>query len=81
MVPPRTEIGFDPDGFRSGAFSPVIPIRLVWLEAVAGLFGGGYLVALALVLVIVSDVTPTSQRYSLPISSICLTEADGACYV
>jgi MFS family permease len=43
------------------SFPDVIPIRFIWLEAALGLLGGGSMVATALLFVIVSDVTPSSQ--------------------
>ena len=43
------------------SFPDFFPIRLLWLEAVLGVLGGGSMVATALLFVIVSDVTPSSQ--------------------
>lgn len=43
------------------SFPDFFPIRLLWLEAILGVLGGGSMVATALLFVIVSDVTPSSQ--------------------
>jgi len=48
------------------SFPDFFPIRLLWLEAVLGVLGGGSMVAVALLFVIVSDVTPSSQTYVNP---------------
>ncbi|MCJ1400764.1 hypothetical protein MMC11_003972 [Xylographa trunciseda] len=45
-------------------FPNFFPIKLIWLEAALGIFGGGSMVATALIFVIVSDVTPSSQTAS-----------------
>ncbi|MCJ1286395.1 hypothetical protein MMC26_005740 [Xylographa opegraphella] len=39
-------------------------IKLIWLEAALGIFGGGSMVATAMLFVIISDVTPSSQTAS-----------------
>lgn len=46
----------------AGAFPQILPIRLIWLQGALGVFGGGTLVASALLFVITTDVTPESQR-------------------
>ncbi|MCJ1473273.1 hypothetical protein MMC13_001924 [Lambiella insularis] len=45
-------------------FPNFFPVKLIWFEAVFGIFGGGSMVATALLFVIVSDVTPSSQTAS-----------------
>ena len=39
-----------------------LPIRLVWLQSTLGLLGGGTMVASALLMVIITDLTPESGR-------------------
>ena len=46
-----------------GAFPQVFPIRLIWLQGLIAIFGGGSLVVSALLLVVVSDITLEYQRY------------------
>ncbi|KAI9838544.1 MAG: hypothetical protein M1819_004853 [Sarea resinae] len=43
------------------SFPDALPLRLIWLEGIVGLFGGGNIVATALIFVIISDVTPVAQ--------------------
>ncbi|MCJ1322470.1 hypothetical protein MMC15_007819 [Xylographa vitiligo] len=45
-------------------FPNFFPIKLIWLEASLGIFGGGSMVATAMLFVIISDVTPSSQTAS-----------------
>ena len=54
-----------------GAFPNIFPIRLLWLEAVGAIFGGGYPVARALIYAVISDVTSLDARYSLQNPCLC----------
>ena len=47
--------------YRLVYFPNFFPIKLIWLEAALGIFGGGSMVATAMLFVIISDVTPSSQ--------------------
>ena len=44
------------------AFPHAFPIRLIWLQSAFGVLGGGPLVASALFMVVMTDVTPESHR-------------------
>ena len=45
-----------------GALPNKLPIRLLWLEAIGAIFGGGYPVARALIYAVISDVTSPDAR-------------------
>jgi hypothetical protein len=71
-LPINITIFVDTDSNSAVSFPDFFPIRLLWLEAVLGVLGGGSMVATALLFVIVSDVTPSSQTYVDPRKSECL---------
>lgn len=43
------------------AFPHIFPLRMIWLDSVFAIFGGGSMVATALIFTCMSDVTPSSQ--------------------
>ena len=43
------------------AYPDVFPLRMIWLDSLFGIFGGGSMVATALIFTCMSDVTPSSQ--------------------
>ena len=45
----------------AGRFPAQLPIWTVWLQSLLGIFGGGNIVAVSLMFVMLSDVTPASQ--------------------
>jgi hypothetical protein len=47
-------------------FSNIFPLRAVWISALAWLFGGGLVVAAAMVWTMMADVTTEEQRYGFP---------------
>lgn len=47
---------------RSGLWSNVIPLRMVWLSALFKVIGGGDVVISAIALVIVADVFSEDER-------------------
>ena len=59
------------------AFPKGFPIRLIWAQSILGIFGGGPLVASALSMVIMTDVTPESKRANVFFCAhavLCATE-------
>jgi MFS family permease len=44
-------------------FSNIFPLRAVWLSALAWLFGGGLVVAAAVIWTMMADVTTEAQRW------------------
>lgn len=62
------------------AFPNAFPIRLIWLESALGIFGGGNLVASALFMVVMTDVTPEASRGNMFLyahAALCATEFFG----
>lgn len=62
------------------AFPNAFPIRLIWLQSALGVLGGGSLVASALFMVIVTDVTPEASRGNMFLyahAALCATELFG----
>ena len=62
------------------AFPHAFPIRLIWLQSALGILGGGSLVASALFMVIMTDVTPESHRANVFFyahAALCATEFFG----
>lgn len=54
-----------------------LPIRLIWLQSALGVLGGGTMVASALFMVIMTDVTPESRRANIFFyahATLCATE-------
>lgn len=43
-------------------FRDIFPVKLIWLEAVAQLVGGGNPVAMGMLLSIIADVTDEEER-------------------
>jgi len=59
------------------AFPHAFPIRLIWLQSALGVLGGGSLVASALFMVIMTDVTPEVSRGNIFLyahAALCATE-------
>lgn len=48
---------------RSVWFPNIFPLRMLWFQGVFTIFGGGVLVVNTLFQVVMTDVTPESQRY------------------
>jgi hypothetical protein len=46
-------------------FSNIFPLRMIWLSSITWIFGGGAIVAGALVWTMMADVTTESQRSAL----------------
>ena len=44
-----------------GSYPHIFPLKFIWLESVLAIFGGGSMVATALIFVTLSDVTPTAS--------------------
>jgi MFS family permease len=44
-------------------FSNIFPLRFIWLGSLAWLFGGGLVVASAIIWTMMADVTTESERY------------------
>ena len=62
------------------AFPRLIPLRLIWAQSILGVFGGGPVVASALSMVIMTDVTPESKRATVFFyahAALCATEFFG----
>jgi MFS family permease len=62
-------------------FPHAFPIRLIWLQSALGVLGGGSLVASALFMVIMTDVTPEASRANIFLyahAALCATEFLGA---
>jgi MFS family permease len=51
-------------------FSNIFPLRAVWISALAWLFGGGFVVAAAVVWTMMADVTTEQQRFVFIIKSL-----------
>ena len=45
----------------AGSFPHIFPLKAIWFEAILACFGGGSMVATALIFVTLSDVTPTAS--------------------
>lgn len=48
--------------YTLGCFPNIIPMNLILLEALAGIFGGGNFVLRALLYLVINDVTPPARR-------------------
>jgi len=62
------------------AFPHALPIRLIWLQSVLGVLGGGSLVTSALFMVIMTDVTLEASRANIFLfahAALCATEFSG----
>lgn len=52
-------------------FSDIFPLRAVWLSCLAWVFGGGPVVAFAIIWTMMADVTTEDERYVSTVS-LCL---------
>lgn len=62
------------------AFPHMLPIRMVWAQSILGILGGGPSVASALLMVIMTDVTPEEKRANVFFyahAALCATEFFG----